>query len=73
MCAGSCYWANIGKVVYGMSEHRLLELTGSSEENPTMTMACRSVFEAGQRQVEVHGPFPELEQEIIADHLDFWK
>ncbi|MEG1593141.1 MAG: nucleoside deaminase, partial [Oscillibacter sp.] len=27
MCAGAIYWANIGRVVYGMTERRLLELT----------------------------------------------
>ncbi len=30
MCAGAIYWANIGRVVYGMTERRLLELTGSN-------------------------------------------
>lgn len=34
MCAGAIYWANIGRVVYGMTERRLLELTGSNEQNP---------------------------------------
>src|ERR1700691_4041295 len=24
MCAGAIYWASIGRVVYGLSEHRLL-------------------------------------------------
>lgn len=72
MCSGSCYWANIGTVVYGISEDRLLSLTGNNDENPTMSMPCRKVFEAGQRKIEVFGPFPELEQEIIADHLEFW-
>ncbi|KAL7313183.1 hypothetical protein PS15m_006962 [Mucor circinelloides] len=72
MCAGSCYWANIGRVVYGIAEERLLQLTGNNEENPTMSMPCRKVFEAGQRPVQVEGPFPELEKEIIADHLEFW-
>ncbi|KAI9357764.1 zinc-binding CMP/dCMP deaminase protein [Pilaira anomala] len=72
MCAGSCYWANIGTVIYGISEDRLLCLTGHNKENPTMSMPCRQVFEAGQRKVKVFGPFPELEQDIIADHLEFW-
>ena len=27
MCAGTQYWAHIGRVVYGMTERRLLELT----------------------------------------------
>jgi hypothetical protein len=56
-----------------MSEKRLLELTGSSDENPTMSLPCRDVFAAGQREVQVYGPFPELEDEIVKDHLEFWK
>ncbi|MCB2068885.1 MAG: nucleoside deaminase, partial [Ottowia sp.] len=36
MCAGTQYWAHIGRVVYGMTERRLLELTGNHGENPTM-------------------------------------
>ena len=73
MCAGTQYWAHIGRLVYGMSEHRLLELTGSHEENPTMDLPCRSVFAAGQKQVEVIGPVPEAEEDIAALHRDFWK
>ena len=72
MCAGTQYWAHIGRLVYGMSERRLLELTGSAEENPTMDLPCRSVFAAGQKQVEVIGPVPALEEEIAALHRDFW-
>ncbi|KAI8099771.1 cytosine/adenosine deaminase [Halteromyces radiatus] len=72
MCSGSCYWAGIGTIVYGMSEKRLLELTGNNDKNPTMSLPCRDVFSAGQRQVQVIGPFPELEQEIVKDHLNFW-
>lgn len=72
MCAATCYWAGIRRVVYGISEERLLSLTGNSDENPTMSLPCRTVFQACQRKVNVHGPFPELEDEIIADHLEFW-
>ncbi|WP_371746467.1 nucleoside deaminase [Aminobacter sp. SR38] len=32
MCAGACYWAGIGTVVYGLSEKRLAELTGDNPE-----------------------------------------
>src|SRR3569623_1654232 len=56
MCAGAIYWAGIGRVVYGLSEHRLLAITGNHPENPTLDLPCRKVFEAGQRLVGVIGP-----------------
>ena len=73
MCAGTQYWANIGQLVYGMTERRLLDLTGNHGENPTLDLPCRSVFAAGQKTIEVIGPVPEVEPEIAALHLDFWK
>jgi len=72
MCAGTQYWANIGRLVYGMSERRLLEMTGNHAENPTLDLPCRTVFAAGQRAVAVHGPFAEVEEEIAALHRGFW-
>ena len=73
MCAGTIYWANIGRVVYGAEESTLLALTGASPENPTMHLPCRVVLASGQKQIEVIGPFPELEAELIAPHRDFWR
>src|ERR1700759_5635867 len=35
MCSGALYWAGIGRVVYGQSEHSLKEMTGAHEENPS--------------------------------------
>ena len=34
MCAGTQYWANIGRLVYGMTERRLLDLTGEPRREP---------------------------------------
>lgn len=73
MCAATQYWANIGRVVYGMSESRLLALTGNHGENPTLDLPCREVFARGQKAVQVIGPVPEAEAGIAALHLDFWK
>ncbi|MEW6640291.1 MAG: nucleoside deaminase [Pseudomonadota bacterium] len=70
MCAGAIYWAGIGRVVYGLSEHRLRELTGNHPENPTLDLPCREVFRAGQRPTEVVGPL--LEDEAAAQHLGAW-
>jgi tRNA(Arg) A34 adenosine deaminase TadA len=70
MCAGAIYWCNIGRVVYALSEHRLLGLTGDHAENPTFSLPCREVFVRGQRHVDVVGPL--LEDEAAGSHLGFW-
>ena len=72
MCTGASYWAGIGKIVFGLSETRLAELTGDNPENLTLDLDCRKVLAAGRRPVEVKGPFAELEGEIVAEHLGFW-
>jgi tRNA(Arg) A34 adenosine deaminase TadA len=70
MCAGAIYWAGIGRVVYGLAERRLKELTGDHPENPTLDLPCRTVFAAGQRKVDVVGPM--LEEEAAALHAGVW-
>ncbi len=70
MCAGAAYWAGIGRVVYGLSEHALRAMTGDHPENPTLDVPCRAVFAGGQRRVEVVGPL--LEEEAAALHADAW-
>lgn len=72
MCAGAIYWANIGRVVYGMTEKRLLELTGDNEQNPTFSLPCREVFARGQKNIQVLGPFPEIEEEAVEPHIGYW-
>ena len=73
MCAGTQYWANIGHLVYGMTEQGLLHLTGKHSDNPTMDLPCREVFARGQKDIDVVGPLLEVEAEIAALHRDFWK
>ena len=73
MCAGTQYWAHIGRLVYGMSERRLLEMTGNHAENPTLDLPCRELFARGQKAIEVIGPVAEVEEEIAALHRDFWR
>ena len=70
MCAGAIYWAGIGRVVYGQSEKSLKAQTGAHDENPTLDLPCRLVFEAGQRSTEVVGPL--LEEEAAKLQEDFW-
>lgn len=71
MCAGAVYWTGIGRVVYALSEHALLGLTGDHPENPTFSLPCREVFARGQRKVKVAGPM--LEEEAAQPHASFWK
>jgi len=71
MCAGGTYWSGVGRVVYGMSEASLLELTGSDPENPTLSLPCREVFARGQRPTEVIGPLRE--DEARRAHAGFWR
>ena len=72
MCAGACYWAGIGTVVYESSEVRLAELTRSNPENRTLNLSCHQVFASAQRHVAIRGPFPEFEHEIVEDQKNFW-
>ncbi|WP_219209934.1 nucleoside deaminase [Variovorax boronicumulans] len=72
MCAGTAYWANIGRVVYGAEESALLALTGDHPENPTLSLPCREVFARGQKRIEVIGPVAEVADEMTATHRGFW-
>ena len=70
MCAGSAYWAGLGRLVHGLSEDSLKEITGNHPENPTLALPCRTVFASGQRKVEVIGPC--LEEEAAKLHEGVW-
>lgn len=72
MCAGSIYWAGIGRVVFGMSEERLAGMAGDNPENLTLALPCRQVFAAGRREVSVVGPIPDMEDDIALAHQGFW-
>ncbi|MBM9402288.1 nucleoside deaminase [Gluconacetobacter azotocaptans] len=70
MCAGAVYWGNIRRVVYALSERRLLALTGAHPENPTFSLPCREIFARGQHTTEVLGPL--IEDEAARPHAGFW-
>ena len=72
MCAGTIYWAGIGRVVYALSEHKLKGLIGPHPDNLTLDLPCRTVFAAGQRQVEVVGPLAEEDAEAVGLHEGAW-
>jgi tRNA(Arg) A34 adenosine deaminase TadA len=73
MCAGTQYWAHIGRLVFGLEERALLAITGAHPENPTLDLPCRDVFARGQKAMQVTGPLREAEEEIAALHRTFWR
>lgn len=73
MCTGTLYWANIGRLVYGYEEAKLLGETGDHPDNPTMNLSSRTVLASGQKPIEVVGPFPEIEDELLEPHRSFWR
>ena len=74
MCSGALYWANVRRLVFALTEEKLLELTGSNPENPTFDLPSRQVIDKGQKDIIVVGPVEDnaLSERIISDHLGFW-
>lgn len=74
MCVSTCYWANIGRIVYAASETKLSTLTGlGNEENMTMAMPCRKVLEGSQKDIEIIGPVEGLEEVVVRESDVYWK
>jgi tRNA(Arg) A34 adenosine deaminase TadA len=73
MCAGTQYWANIGRTVFGIAEKALLAITGNHAENPTLDLPCRHVFARGQKDIKVIGPVASVEESIAALHRRYWR
>ncbi|OAL35616.1 hypothetical protein AYO20_04997 [Fonsecaea nubica] len=74
MCTGTLYWSNIGRLVYAASEEKLKDLTGGdNQENMTMSLPCRDVLKAGQKDVEVIGPVTQWEEKVVEESGKWWK
>lgn len=74
MCASTCYWANIGRIVYAAAETQLAALTGQgNEENMTMAMPCRQVLQGSQKDVEIIGPVEGLDAVVVEESDVYWK
>ena len=69
MCAGAIYWANILRLVFGLSEAALYDLVGQDSE-AKLLLPCQEVFSRGGKAIEVLGPL--LEVEATQAHLGFW-
>lgn len=73
MCSGTIYWANIGRVVYAMTEHELLKCTGNHHENPTLNVPADYIFKHGQKDIQLIGPIIAAATETIELQQKFWK
>ena len=66
MCAGAIYWGNIGRIVFGCSESRLMEIAGGG-----LGIDSRNVLANASRSIEIVGPV--IEDEAVQPHLNYWK
>ncbi len=70
MCAAALYWADVRRVVFGLSSVALHRLTGSNPESMHLAISCREIFARGGHEVHVSGP--HLEEQAQAVHQGFW-
>lgn len=70
MCSGAIFWGNVRRVVYGLSQESLYEITclGGEED---LRLSCREVLAKGGSPTEVIGPL--LEEEAREVHVGFWR
>ncbi|POS72300.1 hypothetical protein DHEL01_v209310 [Diaporthe helianthi] len=73
MCAGTVYWANIGRVVFAASWKQLLELTGPNNPmNFTSADSCVPILQGGQKFIEIGGPLDDWSERVVDDADWFW-
>jgi tRNA(Arg) A34 adenosine deaminase TadA len=69
MCSGAIFWANVRRVVYGLSQEDLYAMTGDKTQE-VLLLPCREMFSRGNKNIEVIGPL--LEDEAREVHAGFW-
>lgn len=71
MCAGAIFWANIGRVVFGIDAVRLRTFRGEHLDQRDAELSCRDVFAAAPTGIVCVGP--TLVEEAARSHLGAWK
>ena len=71
MCAGAIFWADIGRVVFGIDAERLRVFRGEHGDQRDAELSCRDVFRASPHPIECIGP--ALIDEAGAAHVGAWK
>ena len=64
MCAGAIYWSGVRRVVYALGSEQAFAAMDRDEHR--LALSCRELLSRGGHQVEVVGPFPELEEEALS-------
>jgi tRNA(Arg) A34 adenosine deaminase TadA len=60
MCSGAIHWAKISKVVFGMSQKSLNEISGGKQKP-----RCEDIINIGHKKIEIIGPISEEEGKRI--------
>ncbi|MFN9474956.1 nucleoside deaminase [Acidovorax sp.] len=71
MCAGAIYWANIGRVVYGIDAVRLRVFRGERLDQRDAELFCRDVFNSSPHPIDCIGP--ARIEECSTSHQGAWK
>ena len=69
MCAGAIYWANVRRVVFGLSEKAFYGMFCQNSEE-SLYLPSEEIFKKGKKKIEVIGPI--LEKEAAQVHQGFW-
>jgi tRNA(Arg) A34 adenosine deaminase TadA len=68
MCSAAIFWAGIGRIVFALSNGALIAM--APEGGTSLTIRCREVVAAGNKEIQVDGP--ALEAEASVPHEGFW-
>lgn len=71
MCAGAIFWANIGRVVFGIDAESLREFRGGRLEQMDAKLSCRDVFAVSPHAIECIGP--AMVDEASKPHVGYWR
>ena len=70
MCAGAIYWANVRRIVFGLSLEQINAITARDPTDMQLGLSSREVFARANHSVDVSGP--HLPKESLAVHDGFW-
>lgn len=71
MCATAIRWADIGRIVFGLSQSRFRDMDNKGQPKEPNDFTCREMFGRAGHAVEIVGPV--LEDEAQAVHAAFWR